>query len=72
MNLPFLTTLWLASLMVCQGASPKSPNVVLILSNDLGYADLGLQGCEDIPTPNLDRLGARRLHDRPGRQVASW
>lgn len=58
MNLPFLTTLWLASLMVCQGASPKSPNVVLILSNDLGYAVLGLQGCEDIPTPNLDRLRA--------------
>jgi arylsulfatase A-like enzyme len=59
MNLPFLTTLWLVSLMACQGASPKRPNIVLILSDDLGYADIGLQGCKDIPTPNLDRLGAR-------------
>ena len=32
------------------------PNIVLILSDDLGYADIGAHGCRDIRTPNIDRL----------------
>jgi arylsulfatase A-like enzyme len=30
---------------------------LLIVSDDLGYADIGLYGSGDIPTPNIDRLG---------------
>ena len=37
-------------------ASAKPPNVIVLLGDDLGYADLGFQGCEDIPTPHLDAL----------------
>jgi arylsulfatase A-like enzyme len=34
----------------------RKPNLVLIVADDLGYADLGFQGARDIPTPHLDRL----------------
>ena len=32
------------------------PNVLLIVSDDQGYADVGFNGSRDIPTPHLDRL----------------
>lgn len=37
------------------------PNILLIVSDDQGFADLGFQGCHDIPTPNLDRLAGEGL-----------
>lgn len=41
--------------------SGKAPNILVILADDLGYADLGFQGCRDIPTPNLDRLAQQSI-----------
>lgn len=32
------------------------PNLVVIMTDDMGYADVGFNGCKDIPTPNIDRI----------------
>ncbi|MDQ3258602.1 MAG: sulfatase-like hydrolase/transferase, partial [Acidobacteriota bacterium] len=37
-------------------AAVRQPNVIFILSDDMGYADIGSYGSKDISTPNLDRL----------------
>lgn len=49
----------LALFVSCRGgASPAEglPNVILILTDDQGYADLGVFGARGFRTPNLDRL----------------
>jgi len=39
-------------------ASRRQPNILLIVSDDQGYNDLGCYGGTEIKTPNLDRLAA--------------
>ena len=41
------------------------PNVVLIITDDVGYGDIGSYGAPDIKTPNIDGLarGGVRLTD---------
>src|SRR5688572_18461253 len=34
----------------------KSPNIVVIFCDDLGYADIGPFGAKGYQTPNLDRM----------------
>jgi len=40
------------------GLSAEKPNILFIVGDDMGYADVGFHGCSDIPTPHLDALAA--------------
>jgi arylsulfatase A-like enzyme len=46
----------------------EKPNVLVILADDLGYADLGVNSGKDVdvPTPNLDALAASGVRCRSG------
>ena len=46
-------------------AQTNRPNVVIIVADDMGYADLGVQGSKDIATPNIDGIakGGTRFTD---------
>jgi arylsulfatase A-like enzyme len=39
-----------------QPATAQRPNVVLMITDDVGYGDIGSYGSTDIKTPNIDRL----------------
>src|ERR1700761_8200275 len=56
-----------------QAARQKSPNVILMICDDLGYGDLGCYGSK-LPTPNLDAMaaqGARFTHLNAAHPVCS-
>lgn len=38
------------------GQAARKPNVIVIVADDLGYADIGVHGCKDVPTPHIDSL----------------
>ena len=45
---------WLCFSLCAQAA--RQPNIVFLLIDDLGYADCGFNGGQQIKTPNIDRL----------------
>jgi arylsulfatase A-like enzyme len=57
------TALWACSPAL---AAPARPNIVFIAADDLGYAELGVQGCRDIPTPNIDSIAANGVRFTDG------
>jgi arylsulfatase A-like enzyme len=51
-----MKTLIIALLLIPLSVLQAKPNIIVILSDDMGYADIGAHGCKDIPTPNIDSI----------------
>jgi arylsulfatase A-like enzyme len=56
----------LAVLAACPAFAAKRPNVLILFSDDHGSADLGCQGCKDIPTPHIDSLAQQGVRCTQG------
>ncbi|QBG46725.1 N-acetylgalactosamine-4-sulfatase [Verrucomicrobia bacterium S94] len=51
----------LFGLLAVQAFCAQKPNVVIVMTDDQGYGDLGINGNTLIQTPNIDRFGARSI-----------
>ncbi len=59
-NAAFGSAALASSIGKAHGQSPaKPPNIVFIMADDLGYADVSCYGRPDFETPNIDRIAAR-------------
>jgi len=44
--------------LLCCSLFATQPNVLVIIADDLGYADIGVHGGKQVPTPHIDALAA--------------
>ncbi len=61
----FITALFFALLLLplkLSAVENSSPNVVIVLTDDMGYGDIGANGATLIKTPNIDKLAKSGLN----------
>jgi len=75
---PLIRCLWLLGLAPVwepfagtAQSPPAKPNILILFADDLGYWDLGVQGCTDIPTPNIDSIAKNGVRFTSGYVSAS-
>jgi hypothetical protein len=58
-RLPLSLVLAAVAAAVAPAAESRRSNVLVILADDMGYGDLGVHGCKDVPTPHAGRASCR-------------
>jgi arylsulfatase A-like enzyme len=58
-RLSVVAIIFVAARAHCVAAA--QPNIIFVLLDDMGYADLGCTGAKDIRTPHIDRLASEGL-----------
>ncbi len=69
-----LTLVFTCAAATVSPAAPRPPNIVLIMADDLGYAELGCYGQKKIRTPRIDELargGMRFTRNYSGNAVCA-
>ncbi|MCA9044097.1 MAG: sulfatase-like hydrolase/transferase, partial [Planctomycetaceae bacterium] len=61
MRSPIFTFILLLSLAPLAQAAQRPPNVIYIMSDELGYFEPGFMGGQHIQTPHLDRMAAEGI-----------
>ena len=51
----------LAKDILSENAAPKKPNIIFILADDLGFAEIGCYGSDRYKTPNIDKLASQGM-----------
>jgi len=44
------------ALLASSLAAERKPSIIIFMADDLGYAGIGVNGCKDIPTPQIDSI----------------
>ena len=61
----FLLSSILFAVVCSLSVQAKGPNLIIILTDDQGYADVGFNGSTDILTPHIDTIAASGVRFTP-------
>ncbi|MEM6318160.1 MAG: sulfatase [Bacteroidota bacterium] len=61
-HLFYLSLLWFVVSCTTEQAPKKSPNILFIVADDLGYNDLSCMGSSYYETPNIDKIAQRGMN----------
>lgn len=67
-----IAALLLMPLAALHAADSTKPNVIVFLSDDVGYGEYGFQGNKQIPTPNIDSIASDGVRFTSGYVAATY
>src|SRR5215212_315498 len=67
-----LNLLTIATVSTAMAAAIKKPNILILLADDVGWAEFGFQGNKDIPTPNINSIANSGVRFPQGYVAATY
>jgi arylsulfatase A-like enzyme len=68
----FVLSLAAVALTALAADAADKPNVIVFLSDDVGYGEYGFQGNKEIPTPNIDSIAKNGVRFTQGYNAATY